>query len=70
MNSMDKKITLTLSEDDDDVAYLKLPDHPGNDTSGAVNKQIRLLDLTTYTGPDIYLDFDSKGRLIGLEILV
>lgn len=67
---MDKKITLIISEDDGDVAYLKLPDHPGNGISGAVNKQVRLLDIIAYVGPDIYLDFDSKGCLIGLEILI
>jgi hypothetical protein len=66
---MDNKITLTISEDDDEVAYLELPGHPGKGVSGAVGKQIRLLDLTAYDGPDIYLDFDSKGHLIGLEIL-
>ena len=70
---MKNKITFTLyegeDEDDNDVAYITLPEHPGKGVSGAVSKQIRLLDLTAYDGPDIYLDFDSKGHLIGLEIL-
>ncbi|NOT11154.1 MAG: DUF2283 domain-containing protein [Methylococcaceae bacterium] len=66
---MNNKIILTVSEDDDDVAYLELPGHPGRGVSGAIGRQIRLLDLTNYVGPDIYLDFDSKGHLVGLEIL-
>lgn len=63
------KIALRISEDDDSVAYLVLPDHPGEGTPGATSKQIRLYDILKYDGPDIYLDLDSRGRLIGLEIL-
>jgi len=68
---MKNKISFTVYEgdEDNDVAYITLPEHPGKGTSGAVSKQIRLLDLATYVGPDIYLDFDSKNHLIGLEII-
>ena len=64
-----RKMTLTISDDDEDVAYLALPAHPGPGTHGAVAKQTRLLDLMTYVGPDLYLDFDQDGTLIGIEIL-
>jgi uncharacterized protein YuzE len=63
------KMTLTISDDDEDVAYLTLPGHPGQGTPGAVAKQTRLQDLMAYAGPDIYLDFDRDGNLIGVEIL-
>jgi uncharacterized protein YuzE len=60
---------LEISEDDEDVAYLILPGHPGRGTTGSVVKQTRLLNLLEYTGPDIHLDFDNDGNLIGIEIL-
>ena len=62
------KIKLKTSEDDEDVAYLTLPKHPGQGVSGAFQKQTRLLDLMKYSGPDVYLDFDKDGNLIGIEI--
>lgn len=64
-----KNITLDTSNDDEDVAYLSFPGHPGRGSAGAVSKQVRLLDLLQYLGPDVYLDLDENGRLIGLEIL-
>ena len=63
------KMTLTISDGDEDVAYLTLPGYPGQGTPGAAAKQTRLLDLMTYVGPDIYFDFDKNGTLIGVEIL-
>jgi uncharacterized protein YuzE len=66
----EKKIELVVSEDDPDVAYLQLPDHPGSGTPNVVAKQICLGDIIqSYKGPDIYLDFGQDGRLIGIEIL-
>lgn len=78
---MGKKINLTIcevdeSEADEDydhdeiTAYLTLPQHPGRGTYGCVKKTIRLYDLIAdYKGPDIFLDFDAEGVLIGIEIL-
>jgi hypothetical protein len=67
------RIELTLSEGDDDgdalVAYLRLPDHPGPGVTGAATRTKRLRNLLKYEGPDIHLDFDADGRLIGIEIL-
>ena len=66
-----QKIILTVSEDDPDVAYLQLPDHPGEETYNAVAKTFRLLEvIPNYKGPDIYLDFGHDEKLIGIEILV
>jgi uncharacterized protein YuzE len=63
-------IRLVVSEDDPDVAYLYLPEHPGAGSHKAASKQIRLLDLIPgYMGPDVYFDFDSENRLIGIEIV-
>ena len=66
---MKSKMKLKISEDDEDVAYLILPDHPGEGVFGVVKKQIRLHDLLEYAGPEIYFDFDESGNLIGAEIL-
>jgi hypothetical protein len=65
-----RKIYLKVSEDDPDVAYLYLPGHPGEGKRNVVDKQIRLFDIIeNFKGPDLYLDFDTGGNLIGIEIL-
>ena len=65
-----KRIELAISPDDENVAYVKLPDHPGQGVQGVVTKQLRLRELCgNYNGPDIFLDFDKKNCLIGIEIL-
>jgi uncharacterized protein YuzE len=66
---MKHPIQLSVSEDDEDVAYLFLPDHPGSGVQKAVARNVRLSSLVDYAGPDIYLDIDKDGRLVGLEIL-
>lgn len=64
-----KAIQLKVSADDDEMAYVFLPDHPKRIVAGIVKKQTRLSDLIDgYKGPDIYLDFDGKGRMVGIEI--
>lgn len=68
---MTGKIELKVSDDDHDVAYVSLPDHPGAGTSGCVKKTLRLLEhIPDYEGADIMLDFDADNRLIGIEILI
>jgi len=65
-----KRIELTVSADDENVAYVKLPNHPGGDAYGIVAKQLRLRELCgNYEGPDLFLDFDKENCLIGIEIL-
>jgi hypothetical protein len=65
----EKRISLAVSADDQNVAYLYLPDHLGRGTSGVVVKQVRLSSLLKYTGPDLNFDFDEHGQLIGVEVL-
>lgn len=62
------KFALKISEDDPDVAYLRLPSHPGG--ACKMSRSVRLVDvLGKYAGPDVVLDFDEKGVLVGIEIL-
>jgi len=60
------KFTLKLTGST--TAYLQLPTHPGGVLRGA-----RSLPLTSvmghYEGPDIVFDFDTRGVLVGIEIL-
>ncbi len=59
---------LRVSDDDEDVAYLRLPTHPGSPCRIARN--VRLVDLIgPYQGPDIVFDFDERGVLVGIELL-
>ena len=60
----EKRTSLAVSADDQDVAYLYLPDHPGRGTSGVVVKQVRLSSLLKYTGPDLNLASTSMGNLL------
>lgn len=65
-----EKIELQVSDDDGDVAYVYLPEHPRKPVFGVVAKQVRLLDLVEgYKGPDVYLDLRDDGTLLGIEIL-
>jgi len=60
---------LQVSPDDKDVAYLRLPSHPGGETC-KMSKSVRLRDLLgAYEGPDVVLDFDGRSVLVGIEIL-
>ncbi|HYO72872.1 MAG TPA: DUF2283 domain-containing protein [Archangium sp.] len=62
------RFELRVSEDDQDVAYLRLPSHPGETCK--MSKSIRLAELMgPYTGPDVVLDFDQDGVLVGIELL-
>ena len=68
---MKNKIRLEISGDDPDVAYLYFPNHPGEGGEAIVQKQIQLSDvITNYKGPELYLDIDNTGKVIGLEILI
>lgn len=70
------KIELHVAEndpgdpDEDEVVYISLPAHPGRGIGGVVAKQIRLSDVIGNCGRvDVYLDFNTDGELIGLELL-
>lgn len=62
---MSSQITVKKSE----TFYIALPDHPEQLTPGVVKKSVSLDDIYDYDGPRVQLDFDDKGRLIGIEIL-
>lgn len=69
-NNEIKSIELKLSPEDEDVGYLYLPDHPRSNNKKVVERQLELRELVSgYRGPDIYLDFDTELRLIGIEVL-
>ncbi|AOR63362.1 DUF2283 domain-containing protein [Pectobacterium wasabiae] len=64
------KINLEVSGDGD-MAYLVLPNHPGKGKAGVAVKHIALRTIIeNYQGPEIYLDFDSNGNMIGMEFLL
>jgi hypothetical protein len=64
------RFELRISEDDHDVAYLRLPTYPAGGTA-KMSRTIRIHDLIgKYEGPDINLDFDEDGVLVGIELLV
>jgi hypothetical protein len=63
------RIELKVSGDDEDVAYVRLPSHPG-EIAGVVKRTVKLRDMMPdYEGPDLHLDFDANNVLIGIEIL-
>jgi hypothetical protein len=64
------KIKLKVSgKGDSDVGYVSLPGHPGS-APGVVKRSVQLRELMPdYVGPDLVLDFDAAGVLIGIEIL-
>ena len=63
------KFELKISKDDDKVAYLRLPTHPGTKTC-KMSKSVRLIDIIgSYEGPDVILDFDENEVLVGIELL-
>ncbi len=62
------RFELKVSADDDQVAYLRLPTHSGKTTR--MSKSIRLIDLIgKYDGPEVVVDFDPNGMLVGIEII-
>ncbi|MCA6943505.1 DUF2283 domain-containing protein [Pectobacterium polaris] len=63
-------INLEVS-DDGDMAYLFLPSHPGKGKAGVAVKQVALQSIMdNYQGPEIYLNFDSDGNIIGMEFFL
>lgn len=64
------KLELKMSGEDEKVAYLSMPAHPGEGSAGIVTKTLRLRDICEdYSGPDIYLDFSEEKKLLGIEIV-
>ncbi len=67
---MKKKISFSFANKAHDLVYVYLPGHPRqvDGSRGCVKQSIRLVDLMDYEGPDLIIDFDASGRLIGVEI--
>lgn len=65
----ESRYSLVLSEDDPEVAYLYLRMNKHKDFVN-LGKSIRLFDLVgEYGGPDVVLDFDAEGVLVGIELV-
>lgn len=63
------RFELRISDDDKEVAYLRLPTYPAEGFA-KTSKTVRLHDLIgQYQGPDVNLDFDQEGVLVGIELL-
>jgi len=58
-----------MARQDSDTAYIALPGYPDPVTSGVVKKSVSLDDIYDYEGPRVQLDFDERGKLIGIEIV-
>lgn len=64
------KIKLETNEDGD-MAYLYLPKHPGKGSAGVIKKQVSLHEIVKdYQGPEIFLDFDENGVIVGVELFL
>jgi uncharacterized protein YuzE len=67
---MGNKIHFDINKDGD-VAYVRLPAHLGKGKLNAVAKQVLLESLIdSYKGPEIYLDFNADGVIVGIEFLL
>lgn len=66
------KAGINLEKNEDgNMAYLFLPEHPGKGKRGVTVKQILLHSvIANYKGPEIVLDFDKDGVIIGMEFLL
>ena len=61
---------MTDYKGNNEVGYLRLPDHPDGVVTGCVAHTVRLSDLIPeHQGPDVFLDYDKDGVLIGIELL-
>ncbi len=58
-------------EDDEQYAYVYLPNFPDIDkAAGCSKKTVQLIELMPdYKGPDIIFDFNEDNEIIGIEIL-
>jgi uncharacterized protein YuzE len=58
------------SDNDPSVGYLYLSNHPGAGVAGCVKGMVRVSALIpNYVGPEIHLDLNEAGEVIGIEVL-
>ncbi len=63
------QFALEVAKGDPHIAYLRLPTHPGTKVC-RMSKSVRLRDVMgADEGPDVVLDFDERGVLVGIEVL-
>ncbi len=63
---MNTEFEFNVSEDDDEVAYLKFKRFSGK----KILKQVHINKLVeNYSGPDLYLDINEANEIAGVEIL-
>ena len=56
--------------DDPSIGYLYLSSHPGPEAAGCVKAMVRVSTLIPdYVGPEIHLDLNEAGEVIGIEVL-
>lgn len=65
---MQNKIIVKISEDDESVGYVYLPNELDEEKK-KVKKTINLSDVIDYEGVPICLDFNEDGVLLGIEIV-
>lgn len=64
------EMSLKMS-DGGDAGYLYLPAHPGRGVPGASARQVLLRSVVAgYHGPEIVLDFNGGGVIIGIEVVL
>lgn len=62
------------SDEDPSVGYLYLSNHPGAGAgagvAGCVKGMVRVsAHIPNYVGPEIHLDLNEAGEVIGIEVL-
>ncbi|BFO66705.1 hypothetical protein [Chryseobacterium sp. KCF3-3] len=65
---MQNKIIVKISEDDESVGYVYLPNEL-HEEKKKVKKTIDLSDIIDYKGVTVCLDFNEDGILLGIEIV-
>ena len=66
---MSGKIRIKMPRPDADSVYIALPGYPETVVPGVVTRSVSLDEICDYDGPRVQLDFDDKGKLIGVEIV-
>jgi hypothetical protein len=65
-----KKMVLRSYDNDPRTVYLELVDHPHELVPGIAKRTVAIHELIPdYDGPYIALDFNDRGKAIGIEIL-
>lgn len=67
---VNNEIRLRQRPEEPGAAYLELYDYPEKFDPHSAGKTVCIFDvIENYLGPKLNLDFNSEGKLIGIEIL-